>query len=159
MTADLIWIDWLCSDLPSSRASTKQRQIRPFTEHLFLLPFIPFTVHCFMFDFSFFFFLLNSHLPPSSSSSTSSLWIIHGVIHNLGETARDLHSSLCHWVLFGSIFNNCLIYQIDWELGAGAPCAALPDMSDYGRGERQILPAVRDSAWLPGELPTPLQQQ
>lgn len=52
-------------------------------------------------------------------------------MHNLGEAARDLHSSLCVCVLFGDIFNNCLIYQIDWESGARASRAAVPD---DGRG-------------------------
>ena len=62
-----------------------------------------------------------------------------GIVHNLGEAATDLHGSLCHWVLFGGIFNNCLINQIDWDLGAGTRRAARPDMSEFGRGERQTL--------------------
>lgn len=121
MTADSIWIDWLiliCQvhELPPNRRNAAFYRAFIFT------PFIPFTVHCFIFNSSFFFFF--SYSPSSSSSSTSSSWIIHWVIHNLGEAARDLHSSLCHWVLFGGILNNCLIYQIDWELGARAPRAA-----------------------------------
>lgn len=138
-------------DLPSLWASTKQDQLCLFTEHLFFTPFISFTVHCFIIN-SFF----SSYLPSSSSFSTSSLWIMHWVIHNLGEAARDLHSSLCHWVLFGGIFNNCLIYQIDWELG--------PRMQEFliclimeGLGAKYI-PTVGRSRWLPWELPTRLHQ-
>lgn len=137
MTADSIWIDGLiliCQVyglLPNRTNSAFIQSIH------FLLPFISFTIHCFIFN-SFLFFVF-----AIITFSTSSSWIIHWVIHNLGEAARDLHSSLCHWVLFGGIFNNCLIYQIDWELGAWAPCAAVRDMSDYGKIGCQVRTCSR----------------
>lgn len=37
--------------------------------------------------------------------------------------------------MFGGISINCLIYQIDLELEAQAPCAAPLDVSDYGMGD------------------------
>lgn len=145
-------LNWLThSDLPSSRASTKQKQLGLLQSIYFYHLLFHFPVHCFIFN-SF------SYLPSSSSSSTSSLWIIHWVIHNLGEAARDLHSSLCHWVLFGGIFNNCLIYQIDWELEPG-PCVQQCLICLIMSGvSAKYFPTVGDSTWLPGELPTRLQQ-
>jgi len=130
MTADSFWIDRQVLILPSSQASTKQTRLGLFRQYFY-------ESLCSIYNPLFYFLLLFffPYLLSSPSSSTSSEWIIHWVIHNLGEAARDLHSSLCHWVLFGGIFNNCLIYQIDWELGARVLRASVPDMSDYGRGD------------------------
>lgn len=134
MNDSRLYLNWRThSDLPGLWPSTKQNQLCLFTKHSFFTPFY------FIYSPLFYFQLVfSSYLPSSSSFSTSSLWIIHWVIHNLGEAARDLHSSLCHWVLFGGIFNYCLIYQIDWELGAWTPHAAVPDMSNYDKVGRQI---------------------
>lgn len=137
MTANSIWIDWLILICQVHELTPNRHNLAFYREFIF---YCLCSIYSPLFYFQLFsFFSSITYLPSPSSSSTSSSWIIHWVIHNLGEAARDLHSSLCHWVLFGGIFNNCLIYQIDWELRTRALRAAMPDMSNYGRGECQIL--------------------
>lgn len=149
MTVNSIWIDWLI--LICQIYFQQTEATRPFREQFFLLPL--FHLQSIVL-FSAFHFFSSSYLALSPSFFSSSWWIIHGVIHNLGEAARDLHSSLCHWVLFGGIFNNCLIYQIDWELGAQACVQQSPICLIMARVSAIYFPKAAWSAWLLGELPT-----